>query len=133
MMRRSTDSRPRRHARPLVPTIILTTALMSTGVGAQVFGFLDQGAVRYFRGDDTGLMSNNLTSVLDEPDDDASGDWRNAETGSYGRAVVEKAFEHQGMACRRVRITNHAGGIDDTSVVDMCKVEGAWKVLSLPE
>ncbi len=133
MMRRSTDSRPRRHARPLVLTLTLTAALMPMGVGAQVFGFLDQDAVRYFRGDDTRLMSDNLTAVLDEPDDDASGDWRNPETGSYGRAVVEKAFEHQGMSCRRARISYHAGGVDDTSVADLCKVEGAWKVLRLPE
>jgi hypothetical protein len=37
------------------------------------------------------------------------------------------------MACRRVRVTNHARGIDDTATADMCQVDGAWKVLRLPE
>jgi len=89
--------------------------------------------VRYFRGDDADLMLENLHAVLAESADNAAREWRNTATGSNGRAVVLKRFEHEGMNCRRVRVSNHARGVDDTVTADMCQVEGAWKVLRLPE
>jgi surface antigen len=132
-MRRSTNSTRRRPSRSLVLMLTLVAGLVATAAGAQVYGFLEQGAVRYFRGDDARLMSENLDAVLATPGEDEPGEWRNPETGSHGSAVVERSFEHQGMSCRRVRLANHAGSIDDTSVADMCQVDDAWKVLRLPE
>ncbi len=114
-------------------TLLLSTALLATAAGASVYGFLDQGAVRYFRGDDAELMMQNLNATLADPADGATQAWRNSATGSHGRAGVLKRFEHDGMDCRRVRVTNHARGIDDTATADMCNVDGTWKVLRLPE
>lgn len=107
--------------------------LPAAPAGASVYGFLDQGAIRYFRGDDAELMSRNLDAVLADPVDDAQQSWRNPATGSHGRAVVLETFEHEGMPCRRLRISNHAQGVDDVSTADMCNVDGTWKVLRLPE
>jgi hypothetical protein len=112
---------------------LLLAALLPAAVGASVYGFLDQGAIRYFRGDDTRMMSENLDAVLSEPADKSPREWRNPKTGSHGRAEVLHSFEHEGMQCRRVRVSNHARGVDGMSTADMCEVDGAWKVLRLPE
>ena len=122
----------------LLLSLLLAAGLPLAGVWAPqaqaaVYGFLQQGAVRYFRGEDAELMMQNLEAALSAPTDDAPHEWRNPATGSHGRAEVLKRFEHDGMACRRVRVTNHARGIDDTATADMCQVDGAWKVLRLPE
>mgnify|MGYP001813418185 CR=1 FL=1 len=120
-------------SRPLSRWLLLAAALLAPAAGASVYGFLDQGAIRYFRGDDARLMSENLDAVLADPADDAPREWRNPNTGSHGRAVVLRTFEHQGMRCRRVRVTSHARGVDGMSTADMCDVDGTWKVLRLPE
>jgi surface antigen len=108
-------------------------ALLPAPSDASVYGFLDQGAIRYFRGDDATLMSQNLDAVLADTADAGPRQWRNPETGSHGNAEVVKTFEHDGMRCRRVRVHNHARGVDDVSTADMCEVDGSWKVLRLPE
>jgi surface antigen len=113
--------------------LLVATGLLATGAAAAVYGFLDQGAVRYFRGKDAELMAQNLDATLADPAENATHEWRNGATGSHGRAVAIKSFEHDGLACRRVRVTNHAHGIDDTATADMCKVNDTWKVLRLPE
>jgi surface antigen len=122
--------RPPKDIRPPAAALLLTLA---AGAGASMYGFLDQGAIRYFRGDDAKLMAANLDAVLADPAHRPGRDWRNPQTGSHGSAVVLESFEHDGMQCRRVRVSNHARGVDDLTTADMCKLDGAWKVLRLPE
>lgn len=124
--------RPASARRPLALLVTLCL-LFPTLAAASIYGFLDQGAIRYFRGDDARLMSENLDAVLADPAEKVPREWRNPATGSHGRAEALSTFEHDGMHCRRVRITNHARGVDDVSIADMCEVNGTWKVLRLPE
>jgi hypothetical protein len=112
--------------------IALMLLLAAVGATASSYSFLDQGAIRYFRGDDAALMSANLNAVLAAPEHEPAQDWENPATGSRGRAEVLTRFAHEGMPCRRVRITNHARGIDTVTIADMCDVDGSWKVLRLP-
>jgi surface antigen len=110
----------------------LLLLLVCNGAAASSYSFLDQGAIRYFRGEDAALMSANLNAVLAAPEGAPARDWQNPETGSQGRAEVLMRFEHEGLSCRRVRITNHARGTDTVTTADMCDVDGSWKVLRLP-
>jgi surface antigen len=126
-------TRPPHQSRLMATSVLALSVLVSMGADAAIYGFLDQGAVRYFRGDDARLMSANLDTVLAAPELNRRSEWRNPKTGSHGSAVAERGFNHDGMQCRRVRLVNHAGGIDGTTVADMCKLEESWKVLRLPE
>jgi surface antigen len=125
--------RVRRPPAPVLALLVTLCVLIPALAAASVYGFLDQGAIRYFRGDDARLMSENLDAVLANPADKVPRDWRNPATGSHGQAEALRTFEHDGMHCRRVRVTNHARGVDGMSTADMCEVDGTWKVLRLPE
>lgn len=116
------------------PSILLASLLLIPLIAeASVYGFLDQGAMRYFRGDDAALMSAAIDAALAEPADNKAQTWRNDATGSHGSATVVRSFEDGGRACRRIEINNHAGGADGRAVADMCRIDGVWKVLRMPE
>jgi surface antigen len=100
---------------------------------AAVYGFLDQGAVRYFNTEDTQLMSATIDAVLEAPADGEARTWRNENTGSHGSVTALRSFRKNDMPCRRIEIRNHARGTDDRSIADLCRVDGAWKVLGMPE
>lgn len=116
-------------ANALFAAMLLIPALAS----ASVYGFLDQGAMRYFRGEDAALMSAAMDAALADTADDQPQTWRNDATGSHGSVTVLRSFTDHGRDCRRLEISNHAGGTDGRAVADMCHVDGVWKVLRMPE
>ena len=107
--------------------------LLSALAHASVYGFLDQGAMRYFEGEDAALMSAAIDAALAAPTDSEARSWRNDATGSHGSVTVLRTFSDHGRNCRRIEIQNHAGGTDGRAVADMCQIDGVWKVLRMPE
>ncbi len=121
--------------RPRLPKLVPMLPMLALWAGAasaSTYGFLDQGAMRYFSAEDTRLMSGTLNAVLTDPADRQPHEWRNDETGSRGSVIATATFTTDGLTCRRITIQNHARGIDGRSIADMCDVGGVWKVLRMP-
>jgi surface antigen len=116
------------------PSALLAALMLLPAIAhASVYGFLDQGAMRYFAGDDAALMSAAIDAALADPTGNQTQTWRNDATGSHGSATVLRSFEKDGRDCRRVEIQNHAGGMDGRAIADMCEMDGVWKVVRMPE
>jgi surface antigen len=119
--------------RSLSALLSALTLLVPTLAHSSVYGFLDQGAMRYFEGEDAVLMSAAIDAALANPSDNETQSWRNDATGSHGSVTVLQTFTDNGRHCRRIEIQNHAGGMDGQAIADMCQVDGVWKVLRMPE
>ncbi len=114
---------------------VLLGALISLpgGLSASVYGFLEQGAMRYFSPAELEQMSATIDKVLANPSASETLSWKSAKTDARGSVRPGKSFEAQGMPCRRLEITNFVQGREDRSVVDMCNQDGVWKVLRMPQ
>lgn len=125
---------PATPTKPALATLSFCALLCLAGNGQAVnFDFLDQGPIRYFNAEDMRQMSATIDAVLTAPASDAPRTWRNDNTGSHGSVRLVTSFEKHGRPCRRIEVSNHARTADERSVVDMCDVDGVWKVLGLPK
>jgi surface antigen len=106
---------------------------LPTGLSASVYGFLDQGAMRYFSPAELEQMSATIDKALANPKASETLTWKSPKTDAHGSVRPGKTFEAQGMPCRRLEITNFVKGREDRSVVDMCNQDGVWKVLRMPQ
>jgi surface antigen len=97
--------------------------------GAQVM-FLKDAPVSFMNKDDTAMMTRNYTQALDSLPDGHTSAWTNPKTGASGTATPLRTMKEKGMACRRLEITNHAGGRSGRSEWTLCKTKGGWKVSS---
>jgi surface antigen len=126
-------ARAANRSRLLAALVLGALVTLPAGLSASVYGFLDQGAMRYFAPSDLEQMSATIDKVLAEPNASETLSWKSSESDAHGRVRPGKSFEAQGMQCRRIEITNFANGREDRSVIDMCNQEGVWKVLRMPQ
>lgn len=109
-------------------TFLAATAVLlaiSFGAPAQHLSFLKSMPAAYFKGEDQQLMKANAREVLDSHDTRASREWSNPKTGSSGLAQVRSEFiATDGAPCKRLRIVNRAGGVENDSTYPVCKYEG---------
>jgi hypothetical protein len=106
---------------------LATAALLAlcAGASAQHLRFLKSTPSAYFKGDDQELMKRNAREVLDSPTVPARQEWSNPKTGSSGLAQVRSEFTAtDGAPCKRLRIVNRAGGVENDSTYAVCKYEG---------
>jgi surface antigen len=59
--------------------------------------------------------------------------WQNPVSGNRGELKVVKTFDWQDHPCRQIRITSEAGDRKGSNVLNLCQIEGKWKVLSPSE
>lgn len=117
--------------------ILVTAALVafvaSPTAHALNLTFLDQAPIRFFNETDIERMSNAADKALDETTDGEAVQWKNDKTGNSGTITPVRSYSRQGQDCRRLRIESQARLAtrgSATSNVDLCKVEGAWKILT---
>jgi surface antigen len=96
--------------------------------------FLDQAPMRFFNEEDLKLLSDASDQALDEATDGESVDWSNESTGNSGSLTPVNSFTRQGKDCRRLEVISQATKATRGSartLVDFCKVGGAWKILTI--
>jgi surface antigen len=120
-------------SRPWAALALGALMALPAGLSASVYGFLDQGAMRYFSPAELEQMSATIDRVLASPNASETQSWKSATTDAHGSVRPGKSFEAQGMPCRRLEIINFVKGREDRSVVDMCSQDGVWKVLRMPQ
>jgi 17 kDa outer membrane surface antigen len=114
----------------------LASAAAALPAHAFDYSFLQQSPIRYFNDTDMQMMDTALNEVLNNPRDEVRKSWENAATGSGGEVTSLYSYAKDGYECRRVQLTNHARKAREgaaKSLVDMCQVDGAWKLVNAPQ
>jgi surface antigen len=92
--------------------------------------FLKQAPVSYFNDDDMRMLKEAVQQVLDDSNVKALKSWSNPATGNYGKVEGRSAFKTAaGVSCKKLRVTNHASGVDGQATYTVCKdPERDWVV-----
>jgi hypothetical protein len=102
-----------------VATLLIATSMPAT---AGNLSFLTRSPVSYFNDEDMRLLKEAVLQVLDDKDARAKRSWSNPATGSSGTVEARGAFKTAaGVNCKRVRVTNHAKGVDGDSTYTVCQ------------
>jgi hypothetical protein len=103
---------------------------LACGASAQHLRFLKGTPAAHFKGDDQQLMQRNVQAALESAAADARHEWSNPKTGSSGWAQVKGEFTAtDGAPCKRLRVVNRAGGVENDSTQVVCKYEGrGWLI-----
>ncbi len=113
-------------------TALCLSGLLPLTAAAFDMHFLDQAPMRYFTKQDMDQFQATVDLALDETASGDSRQWTNDASGSSGTVKVANEFTEDGLSCRRLAITNRTKQAEARSVVDMCIVDGVWKVLRMP-
>lgn len=114
----------------LMTALALLMALAAMPVHAIGMRYLEDAPFVKFSEQDKQLYLDTLHQFLDSGEDGSEIEWQNAETGSGGQIRIKNTFDHDGMNCRRIWVTNHADDKTGAGTYVFCKSEdGSWKVL----
>lgn len=114
----------------LALTVAAATSLSAAPpAAAQVMGLRNLPIERMSK-EDIALMTNNYTGALDHNPDGHTSTWANPKTGSSGTATPLSTGTDKGLKCRRLEITNAAGGTSNRSEFRFCKTKDGWKAAS---
>lgn len=119
----------RRAALPLCAGLILTLGA-ATAAAQGNLGFLKDTPLAYFRGDDAKLMRATAAEVLKSARNGTRKEWQNPATGNGGAVTLLTQFTApDGRQCDQVRVENRANGMENTSIMSVCKsADGSWKL-----
>lgn len=116
-----------------VPLLIAAAMLSLNAQAVNPLWFLDHSPVRNLSKQDLAIMTETVDAVLADARNGETRSWKNPETGASGDVQALKSFEHDGLSCRRIALINQAKGQEARSVYDLCEVDGAWKILAMPD
>jgi surface antigen len=120
-------------SRPACAAWIMAFALLSGVSGSTVsaqakYGFLDKTPAAKFTPDDWQLFYAAVDSIAAADTNGTTQTWSNPKTGSSGKLELQSSFQaSDGRTCKRLRITNHAAGLDGVSTLNVCRTgAGKW-------
>jgi surface antigen len=113
--------------------MILVGVSLALGGGiaaGQTMTFMKDAPISFMNREDTAMLVRNYTQALDSLPDGHTNAWTNPKTGHSGTATPLRTMKEKGMACRRLEMTNNAGGQSGRSEWTFCKTKDGWKVAS---
>lgn len=92
-------------------------------------GFLSKSPIAYFTPEDSRLFKHALYEVLDKQPDGKTEQWKNEQTGHFGRIRSVSTSREHGTTCRRILLFNSAGGVTGKARFNFCRQpDGTWKI-----
>jgi surface antigen len=93
-------------------------------------GFLNDSPMSYFDDEDIRLLREAALKVLENKSSRTKESWTNPATGHSGRVEGRGAFTAEGgLACRRLRLSNRAKGMEGQATYTVCKdAEKGWMI-----
>jgi surface antigen len=122
-----------RYVAVVLSTLLLLAIAPGLVLAQNPYRFLDQAPAHHFNEQDNALVTGAIDAVLADNTEGAARTWQNDATGSSGSVTAMGRFEDQGRDCRRLRMLNRARGEEATSTYDLCRIDGVWKLLRMPE
>jgi surface antigen len=111
--------------------LILATACASPAALAQNWiGLLKNTPAERFDEEDIHLFLDASRKALNEAPDNQPQSWENPKTRARGEITVLRSFESKGRPCKEVRVRNEAQGRKGDNKLNLCKVDGKWRLLS---
>lgn len=112
----------------LATAVALACLFSIPATQAANLGFLHDSPLSYFDDEDKRLLREAALKVLESKSSRTKESWTNPATGHSGRVEGRGAFTAQGgLACRRVRVSNRAQGMDGQATYTVCKdPEKGW-------
>ena len=114
----------------LAPLAIALVSLAAQPVHAQQFGLLSNAPITKMTKQDLVLMTKNYTDALNGNPDGHTSAWTNSATGASGTATPLSSGTEKGIKCRRIEITNSAGGMSGRSEHQACLTKAGWRFAS---
>jgi surface antigen len=83
-----------------------------------------------FDKEDKRLFRETARKTLDSGSVNETVSWENPNNKHRGEFTVQEAFKWEGHNCKRVQVRNEADGRKNTSVVNVCQIEGKWRLIA---
>lgn len=114
----------------LATAVVFVCLLVIPATQAANLGFLNDSPMSYFDDEDMRLLREAALKVLEHKSSRAKESWTNPATGHSGQVEGRGAFTAQdGLACRRLRVSNRAQGVEGQATYTVCKdVEKGWLI-----
>ena len=108
-------------------------ALCASAVAQNWVGLLKNTPAELFNEEDLRLFLEASKKALGDTPAGESVKWQNPVSGARGELKVIKLFTWHDHSCRQIRVSSEAGDRKGNNVLNLCQVEGKWKVLSASE
>lgn len=110
--------------------VALACLLAIPATQAANLGFLNDSPMSYFNDEDVRLLREAALKVLENKSSRTKESWTNPATGHSGRVESRGAFTAEGgLACRRLRLSNRAKGMEGQATYTVCKdAEKGWMI-----
>ena len=109
-------------------------AWLAVPVAAQNWiGLLKNTPAERFNEEDLKLFLEASRKALGDAKAGESITWQNPVSGSRGELKVIKTFTWQELPCRQLRVTSETTDRKGSNVLNLCNVQGQWKLLSPSE
>jgi len=111
--------------------VAIVLALAASAATAQNWiGLLKNTPAERFDEEDIQLFLGASRKALNEAPENQPQSWENPKTRARGEITVLRSFESKGRPCKEVRVRNEAQGRKGDNKLNLCKVEGMWRLLS---
>jgi surface antigen len=111
--------------------VAIVLALAASAATAQNWiGLLKNTPAERFDEEDIRLFLDASRKALNEAAENQPQSWENPKTRARGEITVLKSFESKGRPCKEVRVRNEAQGRKGDNKLNLCKVDGKWRLLS---
>jgi surface antigen len=101
---------------------------LSIASRAQNMWFSRDMPISKMNAEDIKLLQAAITDTLDNVADGQSRQWQNPKTSAHGELTPRGSFTDAGQRCRELEIANSAGGLNNRTVLTLCKLAEGWKV-----
>jgi surface antigen len=105
-------------------------ALCMPAAAQNWIGLLKNTPAENFNEEDLKLFLEASRKALNEAPAGGTEKWQNPVTGSGGEMKVVKLFTWQDNPCRQIRVSNYTVDRKGSNTLNLCQVEGKWKLLS---
>jgi surface antigen len=109
---------------------IIITAAIPSALAQNWVGLLKNTPAEQFDEEDLRIFLDAGRKALNDTPDNQGVTWENPKTRARGEIIVLRSFESKGLPCKEVRVRNEAGGRKGDNKLNLCKVEGKWRLLS---
>ena len=117
---------------PRLCALILAAAAVTLSLTghASNLRFMEFSPSAFFTDKDWELLREAARDALNNHADGETRTWKNPNNGHHGSIRMIRTFEDFGTDCRQVKVSNEAGNVSATRLVDLCRnKEGRWKIV----
>ncbi len=109
---------------------VMLAAASSAALAQNWVGLLKNSPAERFDEEDLRIFLDAGRKALAESADNQTLSWDNPKTGARGDITVLRSFEWKTRGCKELRVHNQADGRKGTSTLNLCSVDGKWRLLS---